>query len=249
MIRIALPDGHQQKHVAALLGKTGIRLSGYEPGSPERRPASNLSGVKITVIRPQDMPVQVAIGNFDLAISGFDWLCDHIFRFPKSPVEALLDLGIGRVRIVAVTREEVPAQDTDDIKKLVADGYFPKSFFRIASEYVNIADHFGMRNRIVNYRVIPTYGATEALLPEDADLIIENTETGTTLKKNGLKVVSELFVSTGNLIGRKGILGEGNEVVKKICDELRSVPGVVEERKNLSPFNVEQAAFHQTQRS
>ena len=48
------------------------------------------------------MPLQVANGNFDLAITGRDWLRDHHFRFPSSPVEELLQLGFGKVRIVAV---------------------------------------------------------------------------------------------------------------------------------------------------
>jgi ATP phosphoribosyltransferase len=74
--------------------------------------------------------------------------------------------------------------------------------------------------------VIPTYGATEALIPEDADLIIENTETGTTLAKNRLKIVGELFVSSGCLIGRKGILEEKGGAVGALVDRLMEVPGV-----------------------
>ena len=105
MIRLALPDGHQQKQIIGLLETTGIRLSGYDLGKPLRRPKVNLDGVEVTVIRPQDMPAQVALGNFDLALTGVDWLYDHLFRFPKSPVAGLLDLGIGRVRIVAVVTE------------------------------------------------------------------------------------------------------------------------------------------------
>lgn len=231
MIRLALPDGHQQKHVIGLFDKTSLALSGYQLGAPEKRPGISLAGVAVTVIRPQDMPGQVAAGNFDLAVTGLDWLLDHLCRFPKSPVEALLSLGIGRVRVVAVVHEQVGAESMDDVKRLLAEGSIGRPFFRIASEYVNLADRFALHHHIVDYRVIPTYGATEALIPEDADLIIENTETGTTLVKNRLKIVGELFVSTGCLIGRKGILDEKKRAVKSFVDQLARIPGVTAYRE------------------
>ncbi len=226
MIRLALPDGHQQKHVVGLFGRTSLVLSGYELGTPRMRPDINVAGVAVSVIRPQDMPGQVAVGSFDLAVTGLDWLLDHLCRFPKSPVEALLSLGIGRVRVVAVVNEDVPAETMTDLKRLLGEGTIGRPFFRIASEYVNLSDRFALHHHIVNYRVIPTYGATEALIPEDADHIIENTETGTTLAKNRLKIISELFVSTGCLIGRKGILEEKNSAVEAFVGELLRVPGV-----------------------
>ncbi len=230
MIRLALPDGHQQKHVIGLFEKTGIGLSGYDPGAPETRPEIDIGGISVTVIRPQDMPTQVAVGNFDIAFTGVDWLFDHKAKFPKSPVEGILDLGVGRVRVVAVVREEVPADNLEQVKGLITDGYFPRLFFRLASEYINIADHFAMKNRIENYRVIPTYGATEALLPEDADMIIENTETGTTLKKNKLKIVEELFVSVGCIIGRTGILKEKDPALTRLLGEFSKIEGVERHR-------------------
>jgi ATP phosphoribosyltransferase len=51
------------------------------------------------------------------------------------------------------------------------------------------------------YWVIPTWGASEAFLPEDADLLIENTETGGTLARHNLKIIDTLFESTACLIG------------------------------------------------
>ena len=74
---------------------------------------------------------------------------------------------------------------------------------RIASEYTNIADKYARDNRLGIYRVIPTWGASEAFLPEDADLLIENTETGQTLKRHELKILDTLFESAACLIGRR----------------------------------------------
>jgi ATP phosphoribosyltransferase len=72
---------------------------------------------------------------------------------------------------------------------------------RVASEYVNIADKYARDNHLGLYRVIPTWGASEAFLPEDADLLIENTQTGRTIARHNLKVIDTLFESTACLIG------------------------------------------------
>ena len=196
---LALADGHQQVHTLNFLEKTGIKFQGYSPDNLQRRPASSIDWLNTKVIRPQDMPQQVANGNFDLAITGSDWLLDHLCQFPSSPVEKLLDLGFGRVRIVAVVAEAVPANSIEDIKELIAKGKMKT--LRIASEYINTADRYLRDKHIQRYRVIPTWGATEVYLPEDADILIENTETGQTLARHKLKIIDTLFESTACLIG------------------------------------------------
>jgi ATP phosphoribosyltransferase len=147
------------------------------------------------------MPLQVANGNFDLAITGRDWLFDHRYHFPSSPVRELLDLGFGQVRIVAVTSENLPARNIADLRRLSSSGQFP--MLRIASEYINTADKYARDNHLAPYKIIPTWGATEAFLPEDADILIENTQTGETLAKHNLKVIETLFESSACLIGNE----------------------------------------------
>ena len=199
-VRLALPDGHQQKHTVQLLNKAGIQIDDYPSPTGNRRPTTNLEGVTIKVIRPQDMPLQVANDNFDLAITGIDWLTDHLNWFPSSPVQALLDLKLGWVKIVAVVSNDVPVDNIYDYRQLCNKNSPP---IRVASEYVNIADKYARENRFGMYRIIPTWGATEAFLPEDADLLIENTETGSTIARHNLKIIDTLFESTAHLIGAK----------------------------------------------
>jgi ATP phosphoribosyltransferase len=199
-VRLALPDGHQQKPTIELLNKAGIHVDDYPSTKGNRRPTSNLDGVSIKVVRPQDMPLQVANGNFDLAITGRDWLTDHLNLFPSSPVKELLDLKLGWVRIVAVISKDVPANNIYDFQQLSNKG---KASIRVASEYVNIADKYVRDNRLGMCRIIPTWGATEAFLPEDADILIENTETGSTIARHNLKIIDTLFESTAHLIGAK----------------------------------------------
>ncbi len=209
---LALADGHQQVHTSAFLDRAGIHMEGYSRNDMRRRPACDIDWLSLKVIRPQDMPQQVANGNFDLAITGRDWLLDHLCQFPSSPVAELADLGFGWVRIVAVISEEVPADSISGIRELISRGSMTP--LRIATEYVNIADKYLRDRHIARYRVIPTWGATEVYLPEDADMLIENTETGQTLARHRLKIIDTLFESTACLIGNKSSLAAKGKKAK-----------------------------------
>lgn len=211
-VRLALPDGHQQQPTVNLLNRAGIRLDDYPSETGNRRPKINIEGVMVKVIRPQDMPLQVSNGNFDLAVTGRDWLTEHLDQFPSSPVRELLDLKSSRVRVVAVVSQELSVGDTSGLRQLIASREEP---FRVASEYVNIADKYARDNHLGHYRVIPTWGATEAFLPEDADLLIENTETGRTIARHNLKIIDTLFESTGCLIGNANNIS-GSTKLKRI---------------------------------
>jgi len=221
LVRLALPDGHQQTPMLELLEKAGIKIEDYPSPTGNRRPVINIEGVAVKVIRPQDMPLQVANGNFDLAITGRDWLTDHLYQFSSSPVKALLDLKSGRVRMVAVVSQELPVDDVADLSKFISGMTAP---FRVASEYINIADRYARDNHFGRYRVIPTWGATEAFLPDDADLLIENTETGGTIARHNLKIIDTLFESTACLIGNTGIKtgSAKSEKVKYIAETIRA---------------------------
>ena len=218
-VRLALPDGHQQQFAAELLRNAGIDIDDYPSETGNRRPRINIDGVTVKVIRPQDMPQQVASGHFDLAITGRDWLTEHLDQFPSSPVQELADLKLGRVRLVAVVSRELSVDDTDGLRRLISQREAP---LRVASEYVNIADKYARDNHLGHYRVIPTWGATEAFLPEDADLLIENTETGRTIARHNLKIIDTLFESTACLIGNSSArfsstkAGRIDSIVKKL---------------------------------
>ncbi|MBN2186673.1 MAG: ATP phosphoribosyltransferase [Dehalococcoidia bacterium] len=203
-IKLALPDGHQQPPASQFLKKAGLNLQGYSSRAWKRRPSVDLDWLGVKVIRPQDMPLQVANGNFDLAITGKDWVLEHLYRFPLSPVRELLALGFGGVKIVAAVSQDIPASNIEELGLLVRRGKFAP--LRVASEYVNIADRYLRDNYVSPYRLIPTWGASEAFLPEDADLLIDNTQTGATLAQHNLKTIDVLFQSTACLIGNKDSL-------------------------------------------
>jgi ATP phosphoribosyltransferase len=218
LVRLALPDGHQQAPTQKLLDKAGIRLDDYPSEKGNRRPTANLEGVSVKVIRPQDMPLQVANDNFDLAITGRDWLTEHLCQFPSSPVKELADLKLGRVKVVAVVSQDRDIADIRDLSE--SESALP---IRVASEYINIADSYARDSRLNRYRLIPTWGASEAFLTEDADLLIENTQTGRTLAEHNLKIIDTLFESTACLIGstRKVSSPAKKERMESITQTLR----------------------------
>jgi len=221
LVRLALPDGHQQLPTLQLLNKAGIHIDDYPSPVGNRRPATSLPGVMLKVIRPQDMPLQVANGNFDLAITGKDWLTEHLYQFPSSPIADLLDLKLGRVKIVAVVSRALAVDDVYGLRQLNAERSVP---FRLASEYVNIADNYARDNHLGMYQVIPTWGASEAFLPEDADLLIENAQTGRTITGHNLKIIDTLFESTACLIGNNDSVASSTkgERIRSIIQTLRA---------------------------
>ncbi len=221
-INVALPDGHQQAPTAEFLMQAGLALQGYSDQEVRRRPSADLDWLGIKVIRPQDMPLQVANGNFDLAITGDDWLREHLYRFPSSPVRKLLSLGFGTVRIVAAVSRKMPVRNIDELRSLVQSRELAAP--KVASEYINIADRYLRENRINPYKLIPTWGASEAFLPEDADMLIDNAQTGKTLEQHELRIIDVLFQSSACLIGNKGSLvsSDKKEKIKFLTQKLRA---------------------------
>lgn len=209
-VKLALPDGHQLLPTADFLEQVGLNLSHYCSESLDYRPSADLDWLGIKVIRPQDMPLQVANGNFDLAITGRDWLIDHTCRFPSSPVVELLDLGFGEVKIVAAVSQEMQVSAIDEVRQLLNSGGLPA--LRVASEYINISDRYLCERHISPYKLIPTWGASEAFLPEDADLLIDNMQTGRTMTEHNLKVIDVLYDSTACLIGNKDSIRAGDKI-------------------------------------
>ena len=110
VLRLALPDGHQQPDAVAVLQAAGIRVRRLRRRQRRARPQTDIDGVEVKVIRPQDMTQQVALGQFDLAVTGRDWLFDHLVQFPSSPVEQMVDLGRCRYGLAAIVKD-VQADD------------------------------------------------------------------------------------------------------------------------------------------
>ena len=200
IFRIAVPDGHAQRHTVESLSNAGINFDGYSETSSLRRPVSTITGVEVKVMRPQDMPRAVALGNFDLALTGQDWLQVFLSSFPSAPIVQLCDLGRSEYKLGAVVSNDLPAESINE-----AIDYWrkddPYRTIRLASEYASLADQYARDKQIGRYRVIPLTGASEGFVPEDAEILIEGTETGTTLRANKLSMLDVIMNSTNCAIG------------------------------------------------
>jgi ATP phosphoribosyltransferase len=87
----------------------------------------------------------------------------------------------------------------------------------VASEYENLTRRF-LEQKGWPYRYVRSYGATEVFPPEDADLIIDNSATGQTLRENGLMIVEKLMSSSTRLIGSEASLKRPD--VKEFAEDL-----------------------------
>jgi len=220
VVRIALPDGHQQPDAVAALEAAGLRVRGYDEGNIVRRPQIDVEGVEVKVIRPQNMAQQVALGQFDLAITGRDWLFDHLVQFPSSPVEQVVDLGRCRYGLAAIVKDV----RADSVAGAVAEwrARAPGSPIRVASEYANIADHFARDRHLGRYSVVPIAGASEGFVPDDAEVLIEGIDTGSSVRANQLTVLERFFESTNCVIAntdRPG--GAARAVFDRLVERLR----------------------------
>jgi ATP phosphoribosyltransferase len=191
---VALADGHNQPHTIAALKSAGISVLVYEDGTVVRRPRMGVDGVEVKVIRPQDMPQQVALGQFDLAITGRDLLWNHKLQFPTSPAEEVADLRRSKYSLAIIVKD-VPHDDVAGALRWWREER-PNQPIRLASEFPHIADHFARERHFGRYSVIPISGASEGYVPDDAEILIEGIETGSSVRANKLTVMERFFEST-----------------------------------------------------
>ncbi len=197
-LRLILPKGRIQENVLSLLRKIGLPFSA---NGRSLRPACGDGSIEAKILKPQNIPTLVALGRHDAGFTGHDWIVEQ-----EADVVELLDLGFDPVRIVAAVPETLAENDRWKRERLV-----------VASEYRKLAETF-IRDRKLDAVFVQSFGATEALPPEDADLIVDNTATGTTLRQNRLRVVDELMRSTTRFIGNRDALEDPDK--RKRLDEM-----------------------------
>lgn len=218
-VRMAVPDGHAQRHTPACLRAAGLEFDGYNEDGFVRRPTSTLEGLQVKVVRPQDMPQLVAMGLFDIAISGRDLLHEHLCRFPASPVEMAADLGRNRYRIGPVVDRAFPAETTADALEIWRNLGRP---VRIASEFPATAEQFARDSHLPHTSIIPIAGASEGFVPEDADILVEGSETGTSIAANGLKMLDPFMESTNCVIWRRPPVTKNVSLLNHLVGRLRA---------------------------
>lgn len=168
-----------QEGVLRLLGEAGIKVSFAER---QYRPTVSFADCDAKLMKPQSVVEMLDIGSRDLGFAGADWVTE----LGASLVE-LLDTGLDPVRIVAAASQAF----IDSNARL-------ESEFIVVSEYEKLTRMWLERRRL-NGRFVRSFGATEVYPPDDADCIVDNTATGSTLRANGLVVFDELMRSSTRL--------------------------------------------------
>jgi len=182
-LRIVLPDGSMQEVVANLLAKAGLPVTIRNKRTKEGIIAVDWID-SVVFQRPQEIPLYLKNGHFDVAIVGEDWLANWGCEFP-----VLLKLPIGRSGNAAV--KIVLAVDETGCWRKIED--LPSNI-EIATEYVGLVQRFfSERGQIV--RVTPSFGNTEHKIRYGAGAIVDVTESGESLCENRLRIIHTIMES------------------------------------------------------
>ncbi|MEM3394611.1 MAG: ATP phosphoribosyltransferase [Nitrososphaerota archaeon] len=245
-LRFAIPKGSLENDTLELL-----RRAFYDVKGAERtyRPVISDKEIELKILRPQEIPIYVAEGYYDVGITGLDWVEET-----SAKVEVLKDLEYGRVRLVMAAPIAYGYKSLSDLLERRLNSNMP---IRISTEYLNITakkimanevyqKYFGEKMPMIvtpwirkgenpNVCIFLSFGATEAKPPEEADAIVDNTETGRTLEQNNLTVIEEFMTSTAILIANKDSMKDPWKK-EKILDILSMFTGVLESKKRLHIF-------------
>jgi ATP phosphoribosyltransferase len=183
MLRLAIPNkGRLNEDARSLLADAGLEVR----ASSERALVASLGGeFEAIFVRAQDIPELVADGSADAGITGWDLVCES-----SRALESLLDLGFGRCRLVVAVRED---SGIKNLAELPVGARVATVFPRITARW------FAQQGQSVD--LVPISGAVE-VAPHlgIADVILDLTSTGSTLRVNGLREIATVLDSTAHLI-------------------------------------------------
>ena len=216
-MRLIVPKGHMFDAVRDALAEAGLRL-GVEDRS--YRPRVDDPRFRVKIVRAQNVPQLVELGAHDLGFCGRDWIVER-----ESNVTELLDLGFDPVRLVAAA-PGCETLDTLRSRRVI-----------VASEYERITKRW-LESQGLRYVFVQSYGSTEAFPSEDADLIVDNCATGTTLERAGLRVLAEILQSSTRLVACPASLED--PAIREVAEDLvLTIRGVLlARRKVLLEMNV-----------
>ncbi len=191
MLKLVLPKGSLEKATfdlfeAADLTVTRSSAVDYKATIDDPR----IDDVRI--LRPQEIPVYVAEGLFDIGITGRDWVEET-----SSDVVSLGELRYSKatsmpVRVIVAVAADSPAQSVSDLGHGV----------RVTTEYPEMTRrYFAARGVEADIRL--SYGASEAKIPDIADCVVDITETGRALRAAGLRIIDTMLTSYTELIANR----------------------------------------------
>lgn len=216
MLRIAIPKGSLELPTLELFAQADLEVKGASRGYNPSIDDPRISQVKI--LRPQEIPQYVSEGYFDIGISGHDCVAES-----GADVEEIAEMPYGRqqmgtLKMIIAVPEDSPINSPKDIP----------TGSRVTTEFPNVTKKY-FSELGIDVKIFYSYGATEAKVPELMDVIVDLTETGTTLVKNNLKVIGQILESSTRLIVNKKSWNDPGK--KPAIEEIRMLLlGVIEAR-------------------
>jgi len=189
LLKLGIPKGSLEKATIELFRRSGWKIT---VDSRSYFPAIDDPQISCTLVRAQEMSRFVEMGALDVGLTGKDWILEN-----ESDVVAVQDLVYSKAtqrpaRWVLVVAETSPVKRIEDLKGK-----------KVFTELVNFTRRY-FADKGVQVDVEFSWGATEAKVVEGlADAIVEVTETGSTIRANGLRIVEELTTTYPQLIANK----------------------------------------------
>jgi len=188
-LKVGIPKGSLEKATIELFKKSGWKIG---ISSRNYFPDVDDDALSCTLIRAQEMSRYVEDGTLDLGLTGKDWIKEN-----GSEVHVVQDLIYSKVsqkpaRWVLAVMDSSPIRKVEDLQGK-----------KIATELINFTKEY-FAERSIDVDVEFSWGATEAKVVEGlADAIVEVTETGSTIRAHGLRIVQDLMETNTQLIANK----------------------------------------------
>jgi ATP phosphoribosyltransferase len=189
MLRIAIPKGSLEEGTFNLFKQADLTIRRRN----DRDYNLSINDPRITeafILRPREVANYVSEGEFDLGITGLDWV-----KETEVAVREVADLAFSRggwnpIKIVLATNVDNPVNDVRDIS--------PKD--RVATEYPRLTRRYFEKLDKRKIKIRLSEGATEIKVPRLAEYLVDVTETGRTLQENGKKILDTIMISSTKLI-------------------------------------------------
>jgi len=223
-LRILIPKGRIFENVSRLCADAGFPITLTDRAY---RPIIGADWLNVKIMKPQNVGELLELGSHDAGFTGLDWIHES-----KADVEEILDLGFDKVQVVVA----IPAGIDEKVLK--------NRKIIVATEYENLAENW-LRSGGWQYRILRTFGATEVYPPDDADMIIDNTSSGQTIRSNGLKIIGTLMESSTRFVASKKAMAD-NKKRSQIEELVMLFKAVLEGRNRVMlEMNIPKAKFQE----
>lgn len=206
-LKLAVPNkGRLHDPAVDLLEDSGIGV--MDRGSRQLFARTNIEDLEVIFVRTQDIPNIVSSGAADLGITGHDLILES-----GRDVEELLDLDFGKAEMIVAAHEKSPINSVEDVESEV----------KVATEFPRVTRNY-FEEKGIDIELSEVSGATE-ITPfiGMADLIVDLTSTGVTLRTHGLEVIDTLFETSVRLIANPQSLEKKGEKIEEIRLAIESV--------------------------